>query len=394
MEPLNYFDNAATSFPKPPEAGEESLRYLNDLGGPYGRSFYGRALEVSRTVEDCRELAASALGAADADCLVFTTNATQAVNTVLKGLNLEGKEVWISPMEHNAVTRPLKYLEDRGLIEIKILPFQEGGLIDTESLARSDLSRAGLVIVCHASNVTGLIQPVAEISAAIKKAAAGKGGSDAPPLLLDAAQSAGHLETKADEWDIDYIAFTGHKGFLGPTGTGGLFIKDASGLDPLINGGTGSRSDSWETPEFLPDRFEAGTPNIAGIFGLAGALRNRPEPRHSCDDFLSLLDAVSGIDGLELHCAPERGRQAEVFSITAEEGFMSPSDLGMKLYSDFGIETRLGLHCAPLAHNTIGTFPDGTVRISPSVYHSRDDFNRLLDALEKTATALSRQDRR
>ena len=383
MELLNYFDNAATSYPKPAAVAEEITRYLNTVGGPYGRSFYNRALDVSRTVEECRELAAVFLGAGDADRLVFTANATQAINIVVKGLHLEGCDVWISPMEHNAVTRPLKFLEDRGLISIKILPSKAGGLIDTDALPAVDFSRAGLVALCHVSNVTGLIQPVEHITAALRAS-----GCKAP-VMLDASQSAGHIGIEADAWGLDYVAFTGHKGLLGPTGTGGLYMKDSSGLEPLINGGTGSRSDSWDTPDFLPDRFEAGTPNIAGIFGLGGALNNRPEPHHGRDDFLSLLDAAETIDGIILHAAPSRDMQAEVFSITADREGVTPSDLGMKLYRDFGIETRLGLHCAPLAHRSIGTFPDGTVRISPSDYHSPDDFARLIEALEKTAAAIS-----
>jgi len=373
MKLNSYFDNAATSFPKPEAVGTETLRYLNDLGGPYGRSFYGRALEVSRTVESCRDLLSERIGAGKPENIVFTANATQAINTVLRGLDLEGGEVWISALEHNAVTRPLKYLEKTNNIEIKYLPSLTGGAVDTEALGRTDLSAASLIIICHESNVTGLIQPVAEI----KKAA------ENVPLLLDAAQSAGGTVIKADEWNIDYLAFTGHKSLLGPTGTGGLYMKSSDALSPLINGGTGSKSDSWETPAFLPDRFEAGTPNIAGIFGLYGALKNTPESRHSKKTFLSLLNEISSIAGMHIHAAPAENTQGEVFSITAD--FASPSDLGMALYEDFGIETRIGLHCAPLAHNTINTFPEGTVRFAPSVYHDDSDLYRLLDAIIKSA---------
>ncbi len=378
MELLNYFDNAATSFPKPKAVGREILRYLNEVGGPYGRSFYDRALDVSRTVETCREKLSDRIGASDADRLVFTSNATQAINTVIKGLNLDDKDVWISPMEHNAVTRPLKYLEDTGRIRIKQLPALAGGLVDVESVKKMDFGNAGLIVLCHQSNVTGLIQPAAEI----KKA------SGNIPLLLDASQSAGHIEVEAEKWDLDYVAFTGHKGLLGPTGTGGLYMKNPDVLIPLINGGTGSRSDSWETPAFLPDRFEAGTPNIAGIFGLYGALSEKPEPRHSGDDFLKLVDAVSSVSGILVHSAADRKSQGEVFSISMDTSVLNDavtvSDFGMVLYSGFGMETRIGLHCAPLAHQTIGTFPEGTVRIAPSVYHSMDDFNRLIEAIEGT----------
>jgi cysteine desulfurase family protein len=376
MEKNNYFDNAATSFPKPAAVGDETLRYLNTLGGPYGRSFYGRALEVSRTVETCRDLLAELYGAGKPENIVFTANATQAVNTVLKGLKLEGREVWISALEHNAVTRPLKHLEETGNLTIRHLPSLPCGLVDVKALHQADLSQAALIVVCHESNVTGLIQPAAEIKKTVGDV----------PVLLDAAQSAGSILIAADEWNIDYLTFTGHKSLLGPTGTGGLYMKNSSLITPLINGGTGSRSDSWETPSFMPDRFEAGTPNIAGIFGLYGALTCRPEPRHSRETFLKLLDETAAIPGIRLHCAPEQNLQGEVFSITLDAA--NPSDFGMALYEDFGIETRIGLHCAPLAHKTIGTFPDGTVRIAPSIYHDDSDFSRLLDALVTTSAKL------
>ncbi|MBI9109147.1 MAG: aminotransferase class V-fold PLP-dependent enzyme [Spirochaetales bacterium] len=374
----NYFDNAATSFPKPIAVGKETLRYLEELGGPYGRSFYARALEVSRTVEACRDLLGERLSTASPENIVFTANATQAINTVLKGLDTAGREIWISQLEHNAVTRPLKQLERTSGITIKTLPSLPGGLVDTEKLSQTDLSNAALIVLCHESNVTGLIQPAAEI-----KKAAGR-----VPVLIDAAQSAGLIPINADKWNIDYLAFTGHKGLLGPTGTGGLFMKDCESLRPLINGGTGSKSDSWETPSFMPDKFEAGTPNISGIFGLFGALTTVPEPRHSRDDFFRLLDGAADIPGIQVQASPDRTRQGEVFSITAD--FASPSEIGRMLYEDFGMETRIGLHCAPLAHSSIGTFPGGTVRLAPSVYHSPADLDRLLYALGSAALKLRR----
>ncbi len=378
---LNYFDNAATSFPKPAEAGQECLEYLNETGGPYGRSFYKRALDVSRKVENSRDRISEFFGISNADKLVFSLNATHALNTVLKGLDFkENKEVWISPLEHNAVTRPLKYLEDLGKINIKFLPSRLDGLIDMEKLLKTNLSKAGLIVICHQSNVTGLVQPAADIKKAVNKI----------PLLLDAAQSAGYLEIKTEEWDIDYLAFTGHKGLLGPTGTGGLYIKNPESLRPLLNGGTGSRSDSWKTPEFMPDKMEAGTPNIAGILGLAAALKHRPEPAHSKEEFILMMNEISEIPGITVYKALDSKNQGEVFSINLEKRgkLISPSDFGEKLYRDFGIETRVGLHCAPLAHQTTGSFPQGAVRISPSIYHGTDDFKYLLKAVKRTASEL------
>ncbi len=362
-----YFDCGATSFPKPEEVAREIARYLNEIGGPYGRSFYRRALEVSGIVEETRTLLADLLGVAGSEKIIFTHNATHAVNTVLKGLDLQGKEVWISPLEHNAVARPLRRLKQERKISVRILPADPDGRIRPERLAGLFSQKTGLIVVNHQSNVNGVIQPIREIKACARKI----------PVLVDAAQSLGHIPIKAGDWGIDFVAFTGHKGLLGPTGTGGLFL--AGGLAPLIEGGTGSRSESSAMPDFLPDKLEAGTPNIAGIFGLRAALLHRPAPAHSREDFLDLLHACQSLPGLKVQSAAAVEDQGELFSLTATA--MDPSTLGSRLYEEFGIETRLGLHCAPLAHRRVGTFPSGTVRISPSIYHRRQDFEMVVAAL-------------
>jgi cysteine desulfurase family protein len=366
-----YFDNGATSWPKPPECAEQIARYLNETGGPYGRSFYPRALEVSRTVEETRDLLAPVLGTGDSGCIVFTQNATMAINTVLRGLGLErGDIVYSSALEHNALTRPLKRLEDEQGICVRLLPSLPDGALDLERTAGIDFSGVSLVAVNHMSNVNGLVQPLKELRALTGNV----------PLLLDAAQSAGHIPLEADAWGVDYLAFTGHKALLGPPGTGGLFVRDVDTLTPLMAGGTGSRSESYDTPSFMPDKFEAGTPNIAGIFGLYGSLTADIEPRHLREDFLELLRGVSGLPGYRVYRAEREALQGELFSLTHER--MDSSELAMRLYETHRIETRPGLHCAPLAHRTLGTFPEGTVRIAPSLYHSARDFEMLLEALE------------
>ena len=367
QRPGGYFDCGATSFPKPRQVAEEISRYLDHIGGPYGRSFYRRALEVSGVVEETRSLLADLLGISGSEKIVFCHNATHAVNIVLKGLDLEGREVWISPLEHNAVARPLKRLKREKKVSVRLLPAAADGRVQPERLSGLFSDKTALIIVNHQSNVNGVVQPIQEIKASACDI----------PILVDAAQSLGHLPVKAGEWGLDYVAFTGHKGLLGPTGTGGLYM--AGGLAPLIEGGTGSRSESSAMPGFLPDKFEAGTPNIAGIFGLRAALQHRPEPAHSKEEFLELLQACRKLTGFMVHAANSREHQGELFSITSNR--LDPSTLGMRLYEDFGVETRLGLHCAPLAHYHIGTFPEGTVRISPSIYHRPQDFDTLLDCL-------------
>ena len=368
-----YFDNAATSFPKPPACAREIARYLNDVGGPYGRSAYGRALEASRTVEEARDKTAALLGAANPERILFSAGATSAINTVVKGLGLRNGFVAVGPLEHNAVMRPLEVLRKSGGPEIRVLPALSDGRVDLAAVSTMDLSECRLAAVNHMGNVNGVIQPIGELKALLGEI----------PLLVDAAQSAGHEPIGVDKWGVEFLAFTGHKGLMGPTGTGGFFIREGRTLEPLLNGGTGSRSESWETPDFLPDRFEAGTPNVAGLFGLLGSLSEAPTPAHAKGDFLDLLTEAARIPGLRVHAAADPACQGELFSVTSNR--KDPSELGRRLYERHGVETRIGLHCAPLAHRTLKTFPDGTVRIAPGPFHTVRDLEELLTALEDSA---------
>jgi cysteine desulfurase family protein len=367
-----YFDNAATSFPKPKEVSDEIARYLNEVGGPYGRSFYARAVDVSRTVEDARDELARFLGGRDSRRLVFTYNATHAINIVLKGL--EFSRVWVSPLEHNAVWRPLRALMFEKNIEVAILPCGSDGYIDVAACAACNIRSDDLVIINHESNVNGVIQPIEDLRALLPDT----------KFLIDATQSAGSLSFDVDAFD--FVAFTGHKGLLGPTGIGALYGKDLLQLHTLIEGGTGSLSSETSMPDFLPDRFEAGTLNIAGIFGLRGALLHRPQPQHTREDFLALLDAMSSIENIMVLKAVQEQHQGNLFSINREG--TDPAVFAQKLYEDSGIETRVGLHCSPEAHRTLGTFPAGAVRLSVSPYHAAGDFMFLLDAVRKASKAL------
>jgi cysteine desulfurase family protein len=369
-----YFDNAATSFPKPPACASEISRYLNEIGGPYGRSAYGRALEASRTVEDARDAVACLLGAGNPGQVVFTAGATSAINTILKGLDLHDGQILVGPLEHNAVMRPLEALRNSHNLRIRLLPSLPDGRVDLKAAAKQNFSGVLLAAVNHMSNVNGVIQPIGEIKHMLGEI----------PLLVDASQSAGHEPITVDDWGVDFLAFTGHKGMLGPTGTGGFFLAEWQELQPLINGGTGSRSESWETPEFLPDRFEAGTPNVAGLFGLLGSLRAAPAPTHTKGDFIDFLEEVAAVPGLKVYRASHSSHQGELFSVTAEQ--RDPSELGRYLFELHGVETRIGLHCAPLAHKTLGTFPEGTVRIAPGPYHMKKDFEDLLAALKEAVS--------
>lgn len=368
-----YFDNGATSFPKPPQVAEAVALYLNTIGGPYGRSAHSRALDVARAVEDTREQIASLIGTEEAQRVVFAPNATHALNIILQGFVKDSQRVLISPLEHNAVMRPLTMLQKQKKVSIVQLPHCADGTVDVsriQSVLKPDIS---LVIVNHQSNVNGIVQPIQEIKAAIGEIA----------LLVDAAQSLGKAEVKVDEWGIDFLAFTGHKGLLGPTGTGGAYIGKNCSISPLVYGGTGSKSESFAMPDFFPDCFEAGTPNIAGIFGLGAALHHPPASSHSHEQFLYLVKELERIDSLTVFRGAYLHNQGELFSVTHRS--MSCSQLSQLLSEKYEIQTRSGLHCAPLAHTTIGTFPTGTVRIAVSPYHTFDDFEYLIRCLKEIA---------
>lgn len=368
-----YFDNSATSFPKPPEVADAMAVYLNQVGGNYGRSATRRAVQVSLQVERCRDVLAELMGTTLADQIAFTPNATVAVNTVLKGLDLKGGHILLSPMEHNAVARPLEYLKQHNGLELERMTAGPDGCIRPEAVQKQIRKNTRLLVVCHASNVNGVVQPLEEI-----KAVAG-----GIPLLVDAAQSLGKQPMETDRLGLDYLVFTGHKSLLGPTGTGGFFARDMKSLQPLIYGGTGSLSESVLMPEFLPDKFQAGTPNIAGIYGLLAALENRPEPAFSRQDLADLLKEIKQLKDLKVHCADVFNHQDALFSLTHER--LSPSDFSQKLYDNHQIETRSGLHCAPLAHRYLKTCPQGSCRISLSVYHRPEDLAYLCRAIHNVA---------
>jgi selenocysteine lyase/cysteine desulfurase len=226
-------------------------------------------------------------------------------------------------------------------------------------------------VVNHESNVNGVIQPLGEIKQRLGSV----------PLLVDASQFFGSIPLSVDKWNIDFLAFTGHKALLGPTGTGGLFIRNPASLEPVIYGGTGSASESFDMPNFVPDRFEAGTPNIVGIYGLLAALQKPPFCRHSRAEYRQFIEELQNLSSLKVLCAERFEDQGEVFSLL--QPGQDPATLARRLFEDFRIETRVGLHCAPMAHKTLGTYPNGSLRISTSRNHSTDDFSYVTNAIKE-----------
>jgi cysteine desulfurase family protein len=364
-----YFDNCATSFPKPPAVAEAMSRHLNETGGTYGRSAYPRILQSTRLVEECRDQMAAMMGTAEAGKIIFTANATTALNLMIQGICRKGGHVLTSAMEHNAIARPLQHLQQMGLIEWEQLDSAPDGRILTERIAAKIRYNTILVAVCHMSNVNGMAQSPGEIKKAIGEI----------PLLIDASQSLGQHQVQVDSWVVDFLAFTGHKSLLGPTGTGGAFIRHPEMIEPLIFGGTGSGSESLSMPSFVPDRFEAGTPNITGIHGLNAALKNRPVSNHTRDDFASLLKEVKRNANYVVRCADDFDNQGKLFSVIHRQ--LGGSELARRFYDEFGIECRAGLHCAPLAHRHLGSFPTGDCRFSLSPYHTPEELDYLAKAI-------------
>jgi cysteine desulfurase family protein len=364
-----YFDNGSTSFPKPPQVSAAMQRYMQQVGGTYGRAAYGRVYEATSMVEQCRDELCRFLGATSAENLFFCANATTAINTIIKGLDLKGKRVLVSALEHNAVMRPLEAIKRNG-VSVEVLPSLTDGTVDVARLKQLSLQNVGLVVVNHQSNVNGAIQPIAEISAWYKQI----------PILVDASQSAGYSDIYIDEWDIDFLSFTGHKGLLGPTGTGGFYAKNPELLAPFVHGGTGSQSDSFAMPSFAPDKFEAGTPNLVGIAGFLAGLENRPSPMYASNDFRFLIDGINALPGIVVLRALDIAKQGPLFSFYHRT--IPSSQMAQQLFEEYGIEVRSGLHCAPAAHGFLGTLARGTVRIAVSPYHTKADFDFLLDAVK------------
>lgn len=370
-----YFDNASTSFPKPGCVAEAMTRFITDVGGTYGRACYPRIVTTTAMIELCRDVIAAELDVSDPGKVFFTQNATSASNTILKGLALGGSRVLVSPMEHNAIMRPLQHLVQSENIIIELLPHNELGKVDCDTLAHMNMDNVSLIVVNHQSNVSGLIQPIEQIVAS----------SQGVAVMVDMSQSLGAIPSHLEAWGVSYAILTGHKSLLGPTGVGGFYALKPDTIATAIHGGTGSRSDTYLMPDSYPDRFEAGTPNTVGIAGLLAALENKPKSQHTFDDFCRLMRSVASLNGITLHCAASLDEidaitQGELFSITHNQH--SPSVMCRMLIEQHGIETRQGLHCSPLAHRTLGTFPNGTLRIAPSPYHTPDDFAALCHALK------------
>ena len=381
-----YFDNAATSFPKPPGVLQAMHRYATEIGASAGRGAYREALQAQQIITETRSRLARLIGAPDPNHVILTFNCTDGLSLAIKGLlTTPAEHVVTTRMEHNSVLRPLHALQKNLGIDVTYVPADCRGLVDPDDLRRAIRPNTRLIAVVHASNVCGSVQDIAAVSQIARR--------HEIPLLVDAAQTIGHLPIDLTKTPIDLLAFPGHKGLLGPLGTGGLYIRPGleQRLRPLKEGGTGSRSAIPEQPDFLPDRFEAGSHNLIGIAGLGEAaaflLERGIENLHAHESKLSLafLEGAAG-RGLTVHGPTDLQRRLGVFSVTVA-GY-EPLELAAILEERFGLLTRPGLHCAPFAHETLGTLDrGGTVRFSLGPFLEVEDVKYATEALVQIAQA-------
>ena len=371
-----YLDNAATSFPKPEAVYEAVLHAMREVGASPGRGGYRRSLEAGRILFRAREAAAGLFSVSDSSRIIFTNNATGALNLALHGTLAAGDHVITTTMEHNSLMRPLYALRNRG-VELSIVPAAPDGVVKVEDMRRAVQGNTRMIAVSHVSNVCGAIQPIKQLADLCREVDA--------LFLVDAAQSAGYLPIDVESLAIDLLAVPGHKGLLGPGGTGLLYVAHHVPIMPVTQGGTGGHSTAEEQPQVMPDGFEAGTHNLPGIAGLhagIGFIRERGlsvihEHEHSL--LTQAEQALRAIPGVTIHGPSDPLERCSVLSFTAAG--VDPALLGAELDHGFDIAVRAGLHCAPLAHRTLGTLPGGTVRLSPGWFTTSEEIAFFSDAV-------------
>lgn len=376
-----YLDNAATSWPKPPAVWDEQDRYQRRNGASAGRGGYREARESARQLDETRRLLADLLGADKPQRMIFAENATGALNLALKGHLQPGDHVVTTAMEHNSVLRPLEALRERGGITVTRVPASEEGFVSTADVAQALRAETRLIAVQHASNVSGTVQPVAEICRLAREWGI--------VTLVDAAQTAGSLPIDIGAWGADLVAVPGHKGLLGPLGTGALYVAEGVVLRTVTEGGTGSRSELDRQPEDWPDRHEAGSHNLPGLVGWAQGLaylRARSVASVRQEKLVHLrrlLGGLRGIEGVRVVGPLDPERNAGVVSFTVAE--WEPAVFAEELDRRFRVQARPGLHCAPGAHRALGTFPQGTVRFSLGPFNTAEQIDRAVEAVEELA---------
>ena len=373
-----YLDNGSTSFPKPKIVADSIYNYLTNVGGNPGRANHSNALEANRALYMAREEICNFFNYDKPENVIFTNNITSSLNILLNGVIKSGDHVITSSMEHNPVIRPIYNLKNILNIDIDIVQANSLGIVDINDIKNLIKPNTKLIVMTHASNVVGSIQPIKQIGDLCKQLGIF--------FILDSAQSAGVLDINFKELSLSALAFTGHKSLLGPQGIGGFIIDDKLNevCHPLILGGTGSLSHSLTQPDFLPDKFESGTLNIPGIIGLHEAIKFiKSEGLNTIYEHNSylrsyLIAGILNIPNYTISGALDRKSATSCVSITHSK--LDVSELSYILESDFNISNRSGLHCAPLAHKTIGTYPNGTVRLSLGYFNTLEEIKYTIDS--------------
>jgi cysteine desulfurase family protein len=373
-----YLDNAATSFPKPKETIERLNTFVTEVGGNPGRSGHNLSVEAARVMFDAREKLTAFIGGTDSERLIFTSNGTDSLNLALLGLLDQGDHVITTSMEHNSVMRPLMFLMKYRGVELSVIQCDSSGYLDVDELKRAVQKHTKAVVVNHGSNVIGSVQNVAAVKEAVGDII----------LIVDACQTIGSLPIDIAKDNIDIICFSCHKSLFALQGLGALYIRKGLELTPLKFGGTGSKSESVEHPEFLPDKYECGTPNTPGIASLLGGLsfienegltKISQRKRALRDRFFR---GLSELDRITVY--GDNGKNSVLPVISFNIDGKLPSEVGYILNQQ-EIYVRVGLQCSPMAHKTIGTFPGGTVRVSPGYFTSDEDIDIFLEAVKKIA---------
>ncbi|MBR2674290.1 MAG: aminotransferase class V-fold PLP-dependent enzyme [Mogibacterium sp.] len=376
-----YLDNGATSFPKPKEVADAVYEYMTQIGMNINRGGYQAAYDLEGIVFETREMLSDIFGGSDCKNVVFTKNITESLNVILKGFLEPGDHVLCSSMEHNAVMRPLVQLEKKG-VEFDRIPANTKGELALDAVESMIKPNTKAIVMTHASNLVGTLNPIAEVGAICHK--------NNIKFIVDSAQTAGVLPISMREMNIDALCFTGHKSLLGPQGIGGFILDEdmINRIEPIISGGTGSISHTEEIPDFMPDRFEPGTMNLPGIVGLHAALKWIEQKGMDSirSHELSLTKRfIDGITPLEeagrLKIFGLRGIEGRVGVVSMQTCGVDCADAAFRLDSEYGIATRVGLHCAPAAHKSIGTFPTGTVRFSFGVFNTDAEVDAAIRAL-------------
>lgn len=379
-----YLDNAATTFPKPKQVYDAVLDCMENYGANPGRAGHKLAMRAGREIYDCRENIAKLLNISNPMNIVFTHNATDSLNLAIKGVVKSGDHIITTSIEHNSVIRPIKALEEKG-IENTIVKCDEYGQLNANDIKKAIKPNTKLIVTTHASNVCGTLVDIEAVGNIAKE--------NNILYLVDASQTLGVYDVDVQKINVDMIAAPGHKCLLGPQGTGILYIREGLALDILKEGGTGSNSEELFQPNMMPDRYESGTHNTPGIAGLNAGVSFVIETgidkirKHEEELCLYMLEKLSEVPNIKIYGPLDSKKRAAVISINI--GNIDSGEVTFMLDDIYGIATRSGIHCSPLAHETLGTLIQGTVRFSFGYFNTKEEVDKSIEALKEIEKELN-----